>query len=101
MAAHEACLAAYNKAIAEMKRVKWVHMEALANERAGFYLACPCIGDFVKAEHYFNTVMDLYKNKWGSIAKYEWLREKCGQTLKREGLPSNIILEGDEEDCYE
>jgi hypothetical protein len=94
LAVHETCLTAYDETIAEMKRVEWVHMEALANERAGFYLASPHVGEFAKVEYYFNTAMQLYKSDWGAIAKYEWLREECGKILKRELLKITSFLRG-------
>lgn len=65
--------AAYVRAINAMAETNWVHMEALVNERLVFYLIS--VDRFDDAEPYFDRAMGLYRDGWGSIAKYEWLKE--------------------------
>jgi predicted ATPase len=64
---------AYIRAISVMAERKWPHMEGLANERLAFYLTG--VGKFDQAIPYFNRAIRLYHDKWGSVAKYEWLKE--------------------------
>jgi len=73
--------AAYTKAIDVMKSADLVHLEAYANERAGFYHAR--LENRSAAETHFNRAMELYRFEWGSIAKYEWLAEKSQKALSR------------------
>jgi tetratricopeptide (TPR) repeat protein len=69
----DAVTVAYNRAISVMAERKWPHIEGLVNERLAFYLAG--IGEFDQARPYFNRAMWLYSDDWGSVAKYEWLKE--------------------------
>lgn len=72
---------AYNRAISVLAADRWVHMEALANERAGFVFAE--LGEGVDAETYFDRALHLYQNGWGAIAKYQYLREQKAVALSR------------------
>ena len=62
-------------------------MEGLASERLAFYLAG--VGKFDQASRYFSRAMRVYKDNWGSVAKYEWLKvasvqampERCGRSV--------------------
>lgn len=69
----EVIVAAYDHAILVMARQKRDHLEALANERAGFALASKLPID---SDTYFERAMCLYKYQWGAIGKYEWLKWK-------------------------
>jgi hypothetical protein len=64
----------YQRAIDTMANVEWVHLEGLANERLAFYLARHDRQD--EAREHFRRAMILYRDKWGSLAKYEWLHSQ-------------------------
>jgi len=64
----------YDDAITAMAESKLTHLEALANERAGFLHVER--GTLASARRYFLIALHLYKHKWGSTAKFEWLRER-------------------------
>jgi len=76
---------AYHRAISAMQGVHWVHMEALVNERAGFYLAS--IGDATAAETFLDRALHLYRNEWGATAKHQFLRQKTDVLLGRQTSP--------------
>lgn len=73
----EKVLAAYDDAIIAMHDQKWFHFEGTANERAGFYALS--VGDCELAAQYFDKAMTLYHDKWGAVAKYEWLKEQVAR----------------------
>ena len=60
--------------------------EALANERAAFFQVK--LGNRADAERYFERALELYKYDWGSIAKYDWLKEKKAE--RRETAPRRL-----------
>jgi hypothetical protein len=67
-----------------------VYLEGLLNEKAGFdFLAKR--GRVVDAQHCFRRAMDVYRDEWGSIAKYLWLRERSADALAE--LEANALLE--------
>jgi protein kinase len=74
--------AAYVRAINAMAEMNWVHMEALVNERLVFYLIS--VDHFDDAEPYFDRALGLYRDGWGSIAKYEWLKERSKLAVGRQ-----------------
>ena len=80
---------AYVQAISTMAERKWVHMEGLANERLGFYHAAQGRQDDAKI--CFARAMILYRDGWGSPAKYEWLKEMSVMALDsgRQGQSAN------------
>ena len=55
--------------------------EGLANEHAGFAFARRSCRS--KAESYFARAMQIYKDEWGSYAKYEQLQTKSFSALAR------------------
>lgn len=61
----------YNRALSVIAATGACHMEGLMNEQAGFDLAQR--GHVSEANVYFERALDIYKNRWGSNAKYEWL----------------------------
>lgn len=65
--------AAYGKAIQSMADAQLAHLEGLANERAGFI--CERRGNMGTATDYFLRAYELYSEKWGAVAKVEWLQE--------------------------
>ena len=67
-------VAAYNKAIDAIQAERFVHFEALANERLSVVLTQ--LGRRELAETCLDRAMHLFKYQWGAIAKYEWLRMK-------------------------
>ena len=77
---------AYNVAIAAMDAEQLCHIEALANERAGFFQAK--VGNRAEAEKHFERAMKLYKYEWGAIAKHDWLKEESVKVLA--GLHENV-----------
>ena len=87
----EAMLAkAYDTAIENLSKHKLVHVEGLLNEQAGF--AFERLNRGAEAERYFDRAMHLYKDEWGSLAKYEWLKEKRAQQIES---PEYASLVGD------
>ena len=83
---------AYMQAISTMAEAKWVHMEGLANEQLAFYLSG--IGRRGEAKAFFASAMQLYRDGWGSAAKYEWLQEMSALALEndQEGLCSKSAM---------
>ena len=71
--------AAFRQAIDKMAAEGFPHFEGLANERAAFFQVK--LGNRADAENYFARAMELYKYEWGSIAKYDWLKEKSAKAL--------------------
>jgi hypothetical protein len=65
-----------------MANVEWVHLEGLANERLAFYLARHDRQD--EAREHFQRAMTLYRDKWGSLAKYEWLHIQSRVVMRLE-----------------
>lgn len=69
----------YNRALDQLRESDYVHLEGLLCERAGF--------EFVKrgqrsdAECYFRKALNAYLHDWGSIAKYNWLREQSKEAI--------------------
>lgn len=63
----------YNDAIRAMASGGIVHLEALANERAGF--AAHRYGDHRSTETYLDRAMHICKYDWGATAKFDWLTE--------------------------
>lgn len=72
-------VAMYLEATNAMEATKIVHFEALANERLAFYLVKH--HRIEDAEAYFERALELYRFEWGSLAKYEWLRERRNKYL--------------------
>lgn len=100
-----AVVTAYSFAIREMRMQGWVHLEGLANERCGFFLANG--GYMSEAESCFDRALELYKCKWESEAKYEWLKDKAAEILGKTSavsrnadisLVGNIIQMYDDEE---
>jgi tetratricopeptide (TPR) repeat protein len=71
----------FDKAIAVNATVGFVHMEALANEHAGF--AFGHRGDWQRAEVFFERAISLHANELGAKNKAAWLRDKSEQMIKR------------------
>lgn len=69
----------FNRAIDAMAAEEWPHMEALANELAGFAFVEK--NALFEAEGYFERSLELYQTNWGAHAKYQCLREKSKQAL--------------------
>jgi tetratricopeptide (TPR) repeat protein len=67
-------VAAYTAAIDAMKKARFVHLEALANERLSTALSL--LGSQAMAATYMDRALVLCKDPWGASAKYEWLLEK-------------------------
>lgn len=84
-------LAAYDDAIAAMHNQKLFHFEGTANERAGYYALG--VGAHQLAMEYFERAMKLYRDQWGAVAKYEWLKEQVArqQRKARNSALGNII----------
>jgi hypothetical protein len=72
-------MAAYTRAIDAMALEGSPHTEALANERAGFFIAKT--GNRLEAMHYFERALRLYNHEWGSYAKHDWLLEASAKAL--------------------
>lgn len=75
----DAIMSSFDDAIKEAR--DFVHLEALANELAGF--ACARNGAPIQATHYLAKAIYLYRYGWGAIAKADWLQEKSKQVLGR------------------
>lgn len=82
----------YDTAIEDMADGKLLHLEALANERAGFVMGER--GCQTEALQYFRRAMELYGNGWGAMAKYLWLQERHEQYVSSDGniLPSQQVI---------
>jgi hypothetical protein len=72
-------MAAYTRAIDAMASEGLPHTEALANERAGFFIAKT--GNRSEAINYFERALHLYNHEWGSYAKHDWLLEASVKAL--------------------
>jgi hypothetical protein len=72
-AGRSALVDAYDAAIKALATARFVNMEALANERAGFAF-CE-VNDQFRARNYFSRALQLY-DEWGATAKGAWLKEK-------------------------
>jgi Flp pilus assembly protein TadD len=83
-------LAAYTRAIDVMALEGLPHTEALANERAGFFLVKA--GNRSEAVHYFARALQLYKYEWGSYAKHDWLLEASEKALGKSNYEESRIL---------
>ena len=82
-------VAAYNKAIGAMKAERFVHLEALANERLSIVLAP--LGCHELVETYLDRAIYLYKYQWGATAKCEWLRARRSLRLEaHDGIRHSI-----------
>jgi hypothetical protein len=58
------------------------HFEGMANERAAFFQVK--LGNRADAENYFVArAMELFKYEWGSITKYDWLKEESAKALAK------------------
>jgi hypothetical protein len=85
-------VAAYKRAIDVMALEGLPHTEALANERAGFFLVKA--GNRVDAAQYFERALRLYKYEWGSYAKHDWLLEASAKALgKAQNEESRMVGE--------
>lgn len=82
-------ISSYERAIAFMKEEGYVHMEALANERAGFALA-EIPGHHIGASQHFDRAIHLYHEKWGADAKAQWLRERQLAVIPEASLNSKL-----------
>lgn len=87
---------AYRHAIKVSRRKKLVHIEALANEQAGF--ASSRLKFYKESEAYIEKAKGLYRDEWGSIAKCEWLRSqsecmwgKAGKSVEAQPKPTLFI----------
>ena len=67
-------VAAYTMAIDAVKKARFVHLEALANERLSTVLSL--LGNHEMSGTYLDRALALCKDPWGASAKYEWLFEK-------------------------
>ena len=90
----EAC----TKAIGAMKKAGWIHLEGLANERTGFFLASVDKAD--EARHHLENAERLYRDDWGALAKYEWLQVQSNRLLganamPEESLPEIVCIQGE------
>jgi predicted ATPase len=83
-------MAAYTRAIDAMASEGLPHTEALAYERAGFFLAKA--GNRLEAIHYFERALRLYNYKWGSYAKHDWLLEASAKALGKAQNEESCIL---------
>lgn len=70
----------YDKGIARMAESNLVHLEGMLNELAGFDFVNR--GRHTDAQRYFRQGLNIYKNKWGAIAKYLWLRERSAMAFE-------------------
>lgn len=87
---------AYRHAIKVSRCKKLVHIEALANEQAGF--AFSRLKFYKESEAYIERAKSLYRDEWGSIAKCEWLRSqsesmwgKAGKMAEAPMKPTQFI----------
>lgn len=67
----------YNRALSVIVETGSCHIEGLMSEQAGFDLAQR--GYVSEANVYFERALDIYKTRWGSNAKYEWLLMQAAQ----------------------
>jgi hypothetical protein len=67
----KALVSIYSDAIDAMKVERFVHLEALANERLGVILSS--FGCHEESTTYLDEALRLCRDEWGAIAKYEWL----------------------------
>ncbi|KAI2513675.1 histidine kinase [Fragilaria crotonensis] len=92
-----AVVSAYNTAIDKLVSIGFPHMEAYAHERVGFFQAKH--GNRDEAAICFQKALDLLYNKWGSIARHDWLVEQSEHALGRievmqkTGPPIHSIIE--------
>jgi len=84
-ASRASVMGAYCKAIEAASSQQLVHIEALANEREGFFYASR--GSRPEAEACFARAVDLYENGWDAHAKTAWLLEKSRIVLLRLPCP--------------
>jgi hypothetical protein len=66
-----AVVSAYSEAIDAMKVERFVHLEALANERLSVILSS--FGWHEESNTCMDEALRLCRDEWGAIAKYEWL----------------------------
>jgi predicted ATPase len=83
-------MATYTRAIDAMASEGLPHTEALANERAGFFLAKA--GNRAEAVQYFERALHLYEYEWGSYAKHDWLLETSAKALGKSINEESCIL---------
>lgn len=83
---HYTVLDTFNDAIALNAAHGNHRLEGLLNELAGFDLVRR--GHHVRARLYFDAALEIYKNKWCSEAKYQWLMEQSAQYSEEEWSPT-------------
>jgi histidine kinase len=72
---------AYEFTIETIAAQNFPQFEALAFERAAFYqVKCK---NRVAAQEYFDQALELYGNKWGAVAKHDFLAEVMEEELSR------------------
>jgi predicted ATPase len=76
-----AVAAAYNAAIGKLATAGFLHTQAHALERAGFFHAK--VGEYDDAAYYFQKALHMYYNTWGCIARHDWLVEQSERALAR------------------
>jgi tetratricopeptide (TPR) repeat protein len=69
----------FDNAIEMLSESKQVQFEDLANEQAGFSFARR--GRRSLSVKYFERALQIYKDEWGSLAKYNWLKERSTRAL--------------------
>ena len=87
-------VATYTTAIDAVKKARFVHLEALANERLSTVLSL--LGYHEMSGTYLERALELCNGPWGASAKYEWLLEKrnklrATRTSDRAMMPLNEI----------
>jgi len=82
-------ISSYEQSIVTIKEEGYVHMEALANERAGFALA-EIPGYHISASEHFDRAIHLYQDKWGAYAKAQWLRERQAALIPEATMNSKL-----------
>lgn len=87
-------VATYTAAIDAVKKARFVHLEALANERLSTVLSE--LGYHEMSAIYLDQALALCNEPWGATAKYEWLLEKrnklrAPRTSDRAMMPLNEI----------
>ena len=72
-------IAIYKRGIESAAKDGQFHVEGFLSERAGF--ALDRRKRRTEAEFYFQRALDLYRNEWGAVAKYQWLQQKSAKLL--------------------